>query len=68
MGIAVGAIGIRIAQVIAPPLGLAGVIGIEYRLSFVLLGIIALLAIVDCLPLDPKAGENVSRRPGKATK
>ncbi len=68
MGIAVGAIGIRLGQVIAAPIGLGGVTGIEFRLAFILLGIIALLAVLDCLPLDPKAGDNVSRRPKPATK
>jgi EmrB/QacA subfamily drug resistance transporter len=63
MGIAVAAIGIRLGQVVAGPLGLSGVTGIEYRLTFLLLGIIALLAVIDCLPLDPKAGDNVSRKP-----
>jgi EmrB/QacA subfamily drug resistance transporter len=67
MGIAVGAIGIRIGQVVAGPLGLGGLTGIEYRLSFVLLGVIALLAVVDCLPLDPKAGDNVTRKPKPGT-
>ncbi|WP_246665015.1 DHA2 family efflux MFS transporter permease subunit [Neorhizobium sp. P12A] len=63
MGIAVGAIGIRIGQVVAGQIGLAGVTAIEYRLTFVMLGLIALLGIVDCLSLDPKAGDNVSRKP-----
>jgi len=63
MGIAVGAIGIRIGQAISAPLGVDGVVAIEFRLAFVLLGIIALLAVLDCLPLDRKAGDNVSRKP-----
>ena len=63
MGIAVGAIGIRIGQAISAPLGVDGVVAIEFRLAFVLLGIIALLALLDCLPLDRKAGDNVSRKP-----
>ncbi|MDE1993229.1 MAG: DHA2 family efflux MFS transporter permease subunit [Rhizobiaceae bacterium] len=63
MGIAVGAIGIRIGQAISAPIGLGGVTGIEFRLTFLMLGIIALLAVFDCLSLDPKAGDNVSRKP-----
>ncbi|MET0746867.1 MAG: DHA2 family efflux MFS transporter permease subunit [Rhizobium sp.] len=62
MGIALGAIGIRIGQTIAPSLGLA-LPAIEFRLAFVMLGIIALLATIDCWRLDPKAGDNVSRKP-----
>jgi len=62
MGIALGAIGIRLGQLIAPPLGLA-LPAIEFRLGFVLLGIVALLATIDCWRLDPKAGDNVSRKP-----
>ncbi|MCZ3376476.1 DHA2 family efflux MFS transporter permease subunit [Rhizobium sp. AG207R] len=65
MGIAVGAIGIRIGQAISAPLGVGSIVAIEFRLAFVLLGIIALLAVLDCLPLDRKAGENVSRKPRK---
>ena len=66
MGIALGAIGIRIGQVVAEPLGLGGAPGIEFRLAFLLLGLIALLGTLDCLQLDPKAGENVSRKPKSA--
>jgi EmrB/QacA subfamily drug resistance transporter len=62
MGIAIGAIGIRLGQTVAPKLGLA-LPAIEFRLAFVMLGIIALLATVDCRRLDPKAGDNVARKP-----
>ncbi|MCJ9723031.1 DHA2 family efflux MFS transporter permease subunit [Agrobacterium sp. SHOUNA12C] len=62
MGIAVGAIGIRIGQAISAPLGMSGITAIEFRLAFLMLGVIALLAVLDCLPLDPKAGDNVSRK------
>ena len=62
MGIAVGAIGIRIGQAISAPLGASGIVAIEFRLAFVLLGIIALFAVVDCLSLDRRAGDNVARK------
>lgn len=62
MGIAVGAIGIRIGQAISAPLGVSGIVAIEFRLAFVLLGIIALFAVVDCLSLDRRAGDNVARK------
>lgn len=62
MGIAVGAIGIRIGQTISAPLGVSGIVAIEFRLAFVLLGIIALFAVVDCLSLDRRAGDNVARK------
>jgi len=68
MGIAVGAIGIRIGQAISAPLGASGIVAIEFRLAFVMLGIIALLAVLDCLPLDRRAGDNVSRKPKMARK
>ncbi|WP_210184536.1 MULTISPECIES: DHA2 family efflux MFS transporter permease subunit [Rhizobium] len=68
MGIAVGAIGIRIGQAISVPLGVDGVVAIEFRLAFVLLGIIALLTVLDCLPLDRKAGDNVARKPKQNTR
>jgi EmrB/QacA subfamily drug resistance transporter len=63
MGIAVGAIGIRIGSAIAEPMGIAGVAAVEFRLAFIMLGVIALAAVLDCLQLDPRAGENVSRKP-----
>lgn len=63
MGIAVGAIGIRIGQAVTAPLGISDISAIDFRLAFVTLGIIALLAVLDCLSLDPKAGDNVSRKP-----
>jgi MFS family permease len=62
MGIAVGAIGIRIGQAVSAPLGAGGIVAIEFRLAFVLLGIIALFAVLDCLPLDRRAGDNVARK------
>ncbi|NKJ04578.1 MULTISPECIES: DHA2 family efflux MFS transporter permease subunit [Rhizobium] len=62
MGIAVGAIGIRIGQAVSAPLGVGGIVAIEFRLAFVLLGIIALFAVLDCLPLDRRAGDNVARK------
>jgi EmrB/QacA subfamily drug resistance transporter len=68
MGIAVGAIGIRIGQAVAGSIGLGALPAIEFRLAFVLLGIIALFATIDCLQLDPKAGENVSRKPKPGAK
>jgi len=66
MGIALGAIGTRIGHAVAEPLGLDGAAGIEFRLAFLLLGVVALLAVFDCLALDPKAGDNVSRKPKPA--
>lgn len=66
MGIALGAIGTRIGHAVAEPLGLEGAAGIEFRLAFLLLGFVALLATLDCLALDPKAGDNVSRKPKPA--
>ena len=63
MGIAVAAIGIRIGKVTAPFLGLSALPAIEYRMTFVMLGVIALLAVLDCLSLDSKAGDNVARKP-----
>lgn len=68
MGIAVGAIGIRISQAVTSQLGATGIPAIDFRLAFVMLGIIALLAVLDCLSLDAKAGDNVSRQPKASAK
>jgi EmrB/QacA subfamily drug resistance transporter len=59
MGVAVGALALRVAGWLqghggAEP-GLT-----DFRLAFALTAILALVAIADCLPLDPHAGSEVS--------
>jgi hypothetical protein len=59
MGVAVGALALRLAGWMhghagaEPPLA-------DFRLAFALVAILALVAIADCLPLDPNAGSEVS--------
>jgi EmrB/QacA subfamily drug resistance transporter len=68
MGVVLGAVcirlagaGVRLIQIGA----MAGSPGIEFRLSFVLLGIVCFLGIVDSIQLDRNAGEAVSKGPAQ---
>ena len=64
MGVAVGALALRFAgwihghETSAPAL-------MDFRVAFAMISILALVAVFDCLPLDPHAGAEVSghRRP-----
>ena len=61
MGIAAGAIAVRAGQWLGERFG-TQVPAAEFRIAFLLIGLLALGAIIDCLRLAPDAGENVSRR------
>lgn len=60
LGITLGAIGVRIGELIArwPPL--ADIPGISFRLAFVLVALICLLGMADTLRLPARAGSTVS--------
>lgn len=62
LGIALGAVGVRLGHWLAGPLGLGQVPAIEYRLAFVLIGLVSLMGLIDALKLDPAAGEHVARK------
>jgi hypothetical protein len=67
MGVAVGALALRLAGWIqghggAEP-GLT-----DFRMAFALTAILALVAIADCLPLDPRAGAEVSGHRGHSSR
>ncbi len=59
MGIAVGAIALRLATKLAPSQGPNPSVT-DFQIAFAILGSLALLAILDCFSLKPDAGELVS--------
>ena len=61
LGIALGAIGIRVGRVLAVPLGLASVPAIEHRLAFAIVAVVGILAVMDSLRLATDAGALVAR-------
>ncbi len=61
LGIALGAIGIRVGRVLAVPLGLASVPTIEHRLAFAIVAVVGILAVMDSLRLATDAGALVAR-------
>lgn len=63
MGITIGAIGVRLGNVVAPWMGMENLPGIGYRMAFVLITLMSLIGLVDLLRLPKNAGERVSRKP-----
>lgn len=61
MGIAVGALAIRLSEWLVPHIGLSQWPAAPYRLAFVLVAVVALLGIWDSLGLKADAGDNISR-------
>ncbi len=62
LGIAIGALALRIAEWFHPYR--AGVIPLEnFQIAFVVIGVVALLSIVDTLTLSRDAGDEVRKRP-----
>jgi EmrB/QacA subfamily drug resistance transporter len=61
MGIAVGALAIRISEWLVPRVGLSDLPAAPYRLAFILVALLALAGVLDCLSLKADAGESVSR-------
>jgi MFS family permease len=60
MGIAIGAIALRLASLLEPAAAGASPSLQAFHIAFVLVGFVALAAIVDCLALAPDAGIEVS--------
>lgn len=60
MGVALGAIGIRLGERIATMTG--GGVEMPFRIAFILVAIIALTGLIDSWKLSPTAGQHVSRR------
>jgi len=59
MGVAVGAIALRLAALLNRHTGGTPTIT-DFRLAFVLVSVLAFLAVFDCFSLDPEAGQVVS--------
>lgn len=64
LGIAIGALALRIAEWFHPYR--AGMIPLEnFQIAFVVIGVVALLSIVDTLTLNRDAGDEVRKRPSR---
>lgn len=64
LGIAIGALALRVAEWFHPYR--AGVIPLEnFQIAFVVIGVVALLSIVDILTLSRNAGDEVRKRPSR---
>jgi MFS family permease len=59
MGVAVGAIALRVAALFTGHVGAPTVA--QFHIAFVFVAILAATAVLDCLPLHPHAGAEVSR-------
>ena len=68
IGIALGAVALRLGDWAAPQLGLAQVPAASFRLAFLVVGLVALLGIIDALRLSRDAGDHVSRPQGKVAR
>src|SRR5471030_196819 len=65
LGVTLGALSIRAGEFIARQAGLASEPGIAFRLGFVIIALITVLAVIDIARLAPDAGIAVSRKAKK---
>ncbi|MCB5308364.1 MFS transporter [Yersinia massiliensis] len=64
LGIAIGALALRIAEWFHPYR--AGIIPLEnFQIAFVVIGMVALLSVIDTLTLNHDAGDEVRKKPSK---
>ena len=61
LGIAIGALALRLAEMLMPQ-STARIPLVDFQLAFVVIGVIALLAVIDSFTLDPNAGSEVRQR------
>jgi len=59
MGIAFGALALRAATLILPGAASAAIPLSHFRIAFLMVGVVAILPILEALRLDPAAGDNV---------
>ena len=59
MGVAVGAVALRLAALLSRNLGVTPTVT-DFHIAFVLIALMALIAVVDCVTLDANAGAEVS--------
>jgi sugar phosphate permease len=62
LGIAIGAMLVRLGDPVGEALGLADDPGMPYRVAFVLLGVIMLVPLVEAALMPPTAGQAVTGR------
>jgi EmrB/QacA subfamily drug resistance transporter len=62
MGVAIGAIGVRLGETLGHSSYLASMPGISFRLAFVLLALMSGVGLIDLLRLPAQAGSNVSNK------
>jgi EmrB/QacA subfamily drug resistance transporter len=60
MGVAVGAIALRVAPLFSGHASATPTVA-QFHIAFVLVAILAAVAVLDCFPLHPRAGAEVSR-------
>ncbi|MEP9376092.1 MFS transporter [Aquabacter sp. CN5-332] len=63
LGIALGAIAVRLGGVLVEAAGLAGAPAASYRAAFLIVALVSLLALYDSIRLDPSAGDHIARKP-----
>lgn len=63
LGIALGAVGVRLGHVVASSLGWSTLLAAEFRLAFVLVGLVSLVGLVDTLRLADDAGAHLAPKP-----
>jgi MFS family permease len=61
LGIAIGALAIRLSEWLVPKIGLADVAAAPYRMAFVFVALVALVGLFDSLYLAGDAGDSVAR-------
>ncbi|CAI0868866.1 High-copy suppressor of rspA [Serratia proteamaculans] len=61
LGIAIGALALRLAEMLMPQSG-ERIPLVDFQWAFVVIGVIALLAVIDCFTLDANAGSEVRQR------
>uniref|UniRef100_UPI0035C6D257 SLC13 family permease n=1 Tax=Serratia quinivorans TaxID=137545 RepID=UPI0035C6D257 len=66
LGIAIGALALRLAEMLMPQSG-ERIPLVDFQWAFVVIGVIALLAVVDCFTLNANAGSEVRQRKPAAT-
>ncbi len=68
LGIALGAISIRLCAWIADLTGLSGIPAVSYRGGFLIIALVSAASLIDSIRLDPTAGDNIARKPAPAQK
>lgn len=65
VGVAVGALALRVGSWAKDGLGVADVPAVDFRLAFVLIALLSLIALYDVRPLPADAGDEIARKAKK---